>query len=455
MNGTEKQKRQALGQKTEEMQAILATAKSEHRDLNDGECARFDVLDVEVTQLAHALGIEYEGQSREQRVQKLDAHLSQIVNPHRVANFNGDNGDSRAHEPWINQETGEPIRVLGKEQRLSDLIGSPQYERFSMGRFVRGLATGEWKGAAAEHRAMSEGSLAGGGYLVPAPVAAGIIDRARNASVMIQAGAVTVPMDSQTLAMARIAQTSGDPSPAWHAEAATIAASDMVFEKVVLTAQTLAAICQLSVELAEDATNIDSVISDALGKTLGLELDRACIRGSGTSPEPRGIRFQSGVNVDTALFGTNGSVINASSPSGAVAWIWAAKQVAALWAANEAPNAALWAPRTAGSLDQLVDTTGQPLRPLPSCAALLKLQTASIPINLVVGTSNDCSEAYFGDFSKALIGMRTNLMLEVSRIGNVGATSLFSTLQVGIRAYLRADFQLARPAAFRVVTGLR
>src|SRR6516225_6922043 len=84
MNGTEKQKRQALGQKTEEMQAILATAKSEHRDLNDGECARFDVLDVEVTQLAHALGIEYEGQSREQRVQKLDAHLSQIVNPHRV-----------------------------------------------------------------------------------------------------------------------------------------------------------------------------------------------------------------------------------------------------------------------------------------------------------------------------------------------------------------------------------
>jgi HK97 family phage major capsid protein len=386
----------------------------------------------------------------------LDAHLSQIINPHAIANFNGGNSESRAHEPWINQETGSPILVLGKEERMSDLIVSPhEYERFSLGRFVRGLATGEWKGAAAEHRAMAEGTLASGGYLVPAPVAAGIIDRARNASVMVRAGAITVPMDSQTLAMARIAQTSGDPTPAWHAEAATIAASDMVFEKVVLTAQTLAAICQLSVELAEDATNIDQVISDALAKVLALELDRACIRGTGTSPEPKGIRNQSGVTVDSTTFTTNGSVISASAPSGAVAWIWAAKQVAALWAANENPNAAIWAPRTAGELDQLVDTTGQPLRPLPSCAALLKLQTASIPINLVVGTSNDCSEAYFGDFSKALIGMRTNLMLEVSRIGNVGSTSLFSTLQVGIRAYLRADFALARPAAFRVVTGLR
>jgi len=43
----------------------------------------------------------------------------------------------------------------------------------------------------------------------------------------------------------------------------------------------------------------------------------------------------------------------------------------------------------------------------------------------------------------------------VSRVANAGATSMFSTLGVAIRAYLRADFQLARPGAFRVVTGIR
>jgi hypothetical protein len=46
-------------------------------------------------------------------------------------------------------------------------------------------------------------------------------------------------------------------------------------------------------------------------------------------------------------------------------------------------------------------------------------------------------------------------VLEISRTATMGATSMFSTLQVAIRAYLRADVQLARPAAFAVVTGIR
>jgi HK97 family phage major capsid protein len=93
------------------------------------------------------------------------------------------------------------------------------YEPFSLGKYVRGIITGEWRGA--ERRAMSEGSGGAGQYLVPSPLAAGIIDKARNASVLFRAGARTIPMDNQTLSMARLAT---DPTAGWHSEAGTITA---------------------------------------------------------------------------------------------------------------------------------------------------------------------------------------------------------------------------------------
>lgn len=357
---------------------------------------------------------------------------------------------------WIDPRTNQPIAVLKPSQKMSDLVTPEAYgdEPLSMGRYLKGIVTGKWNGAEREMRAMTEGSLGGGGYLLPAPLSPILIDRVRNAAVMIKAGCLTVPMESSTLGMARVAASGGDVTPAWHTEAAAITASDMAFEKVTFTAQTLVALATLSVELFED-TNVDVVVTNAIAKVLALELDRACLVGTGTPPQPKGIVNQTGVTIDTTSFTTNGSVISASAPTGAVAWDWISKQVSALWGVNENPNAVIYSARTAGELDLLRASTGAVLPPPGSVADLQRLYTNSIPNNLTQGTSNDCSEAFVGDFSQAMIGLRHGIVLEVSRYANVGATSLFSTLQVGIRCYLRADFQLARPGAFRVVQGIR
>lgn len=353
---------------------------------------------------------------------------------------------------WFDPRTGEGIRVLKPKDRMADLC-TESSEPLSLGKTIRGLATGRWDGAAAERQAvMNEGVGGSGGFLLPSPLSASIIDRARNLAVVSRAGAITIPMESATLGIARIAS---DPSVGWHSENGAISASDLTFEKVSFNAQTLAALATMSVELFEDASNIDAVATDVIGKVLALELDRACLRGSGTAPEPKGIRNQTGVTVDSTTFGTNGSVISTAAPTGAVAWDWVSKQISGLWGVNENPNAVIYSPRTAGELDLLRATTGEPLSPPGSVAAVQRLFTNQIPNNLTQGTSNDCSEAYVGDFSQALIGMRREVVVEVSRIANVGATSMFSTLGVAIRAYLRADFQLARPGAFRVVTGVR
>jgi HK97 family phage major capsid protein len=353
-------------------------------------------------------------------------------------------------EGWVNPQTGQAIRVLKPEDKMVDLVEPGQL--LSIGKCLRGAITGRWDGAEAERKAMTEGTLGSGGYLLPSPLSAQIIDKVRNAAVMVQAGALSVPMDTATLAMARV---TGDPSCGWHTENSSITASEPTFDRVIFNANTLASLATMSVELFEDVANIDALVINIIGKVLALELDRACLRGTGVAPIPKGILSQTGVTIDSTTFGANGSVINATTPTGAVAWDWLSKQISGLWSVNENPNAAIYSARTAGELDLLRASTGQVLPPPGSVANIKQLFTNAIPNNLTVGTNNDCSECYVGNFAEAMIGLRRDVVVEISRVANVGATSLFSTLGVGIRAYLRADFQVARPGAFRVVTGIR
>ena len=78
-------------------------------------------------------------------------------------------------------------------------------EQLSVGRYLRSLIRGRRDFLNdAEQRAMSEGNNVLGGNVVPSPLSAQIIDRARNLSVIMKAGAKIVEMDSQTLDIARI-----------------------------------------------------------------------------------------------------------------------------------------------------------------------------------------------------------------------------------------------------------
>ena len=251
-------------------------------------------------------------------------------------------------------------------------------------------------------------------------------------------------METNTLKLARVV---GDPTAAWKTENAQATASDMTLEGVTFTARTLISIVKASVELVEDAEQIDDTIETALSEALALEVDRAALRGSGTPPEPRGIRNQTGVSIDSATFGANGA-----APT---SYDFLSNAVQTIRAANGEPNAVIFAPRTAGELDRLKDTTNQPLRPPSSFEGLAKYATGVIPINLTVGTSTDTSEVYVGDWRSLLIGVRRSLTIEVSRQAQTGTESAFDRLQVHIRAYLRADVQLAQPSHFVVITGIR
>lgn len=77
------------------------------------------------------------------------------------------------------------------------------------------------------------------------------------------------------------------------------------------------------------------------------------------------------------------------------------------------------------------------------------LQTSQVPNNLTVGTSNDCSEIYIGEFSKVIFMLRERMSVQM-------LTEAFATTgQVGFVCHVRADVILQYPAAFAVVTGVR
>lgn len=103
--------------------------------------------------------------------------------------------------------------VLGREERMTDWVARrPNRSAFdtyeardvSFGRLVRGMVTGEWEDAELERRALGEGTGAAGGFLTPEPLAAAIIDRIRLQSRVLEAGAQTVRMESDSLSIPRL-----------------------------------------------------------------------------------------------------------------------------------------------------------------------------------------------------------------------------------------------------------
>src|SRR5262249_3613586 len=149
------------------------------------------------------------------------------------------------------------------------------YDGPGIGTFVRGIVTGKW---APEHRALAEGTAVAGGFLVPEPLSRVVIDLARAQTVCVRAGARVVPMETATLKFAR--QTA-DPVAAWRGENTSITVSEPTFGQVELVAKSLACITKMSREIVEDSNNIDQIVSSALSSVIGLELDRACLFGTG------------------------------------------------------------------------------------------------------------------------------------------------------------------------------
>ncbi len=373
------------------------------------------------------------------------ADADRFITKHQTASAAGFSfsGEPSDQKPGVQLGTGP---VFGDEggRRLRAFASNQQFAKKrldgELGAAIHGMLTGE-------PMAVQNGSTdSAGGYFLNGTLSEMIIDLARANSVCMKAGAVTLPMSSSDL---RIARVSGDATSHWRPETSVVAASNMTFEAVNLRAKTLACIIPVSIEMLEDAANAASIIESAIAASMGQTLDAAALVGTGAASEPLGIRNHTGVNT----IGSVGTPASYGSISLAVGDIMAAN-----YAGNVEGLSWISGPRTDDTYDGLADTTGQPLQPTPRVAKLQRLSTTALPEN--EGAGADEAVSIVGDFRQLVFGMRTNsINVRILEAGTVtdgsGSTWNANTqLLKHIVCYLRADVALLRPTWFTVLSGI-
>jgi HK97 family phage major capsid protein len=326
------------------------------------------------------------------------------------------------------------VYALRPEQRMADRrssrSGGTAYRGLTDGAYLRAMVLGAKSDT--ERRALSEGSDSGGGYTVPDILSDRLIDRMRSASVVIRAGAQTVPLLSDTNHIATVAT---DPVPAWRAEAGAVAESGPTFGRVTFTPRSLAVLVKVSRELLEDSLNLERVLPEILASAMASEVDRVALFGTGVAPQPKGIANIAGVNA-IAL----GAALSSYVPL--------VRARTAILTAN-APDvtAVILHPRDEGALAEMVDGQGQP-RQLPRVLEKVPfLCTTAAPIDGGVGT--DESTIITGYFPKLLIGVRSALRIEVLK------ERFADNMQFGFLAHLRVDVAVEHAAAFTKITGIQ
>jgi HK97 family phage major capsid protein len=294
------------------------------------------------------------------------------------------------------------------------------YEDVSFGGLVRALVTGPR--SLGEKRALSEGVDSAGGVSVPDIVLREFIDRLRANIVCIQAGARTIPLESDKNTMARLVT---DPVVAWRAENAVVPESDPTFDGVVFIPRWLGVIVRCSRELLMDSVNVDQMLARAFAGSMAVAVDKAALTGSGTAPEPRGITNTAGVgNVAITTTLKYDDLLTALTTLGN---------------ANAAPaTAMIMSPSNFYALAKL---KGQ-----PDGQYLAEPHVVMPPMFMTTSLPN--STAIVGNFNDLLFGFRAEMRVEVLREVFVG------NFQQGFLTWLRWDVGLAHPASFVTITGI-
>lgn len=342
-------------------------------------------------------------------------------------------------EQWIDVSTGNPIPVLAHDQKYVD-VGEPNKSGVSFGQWARAMILGGDNALQTEEaKALATTPDASGGFTVPAPLAREFIDRLRSAMVLIQAGARTVPMESKTLQIAKIAT---DPTVTWHAENASISDSDPTFAAVTLDAKTIVGLTLMSLELAEDSINAQEMVTRALAQGMAVAIDQAGLVGDGTGNSPTGV----------LNFTNRQQVTSVGTPTNYDFMVNGMNQLLGANVMLDSIGAEIMSPRTWTTLANLKTGISSDQSPLEKPAALREtpfLVTTAVPNNLGAASPPVDSVVLQGNWRELLWGIRTDITVRVLTESFLG-----SNLQIGVLVYARVDFQAEHEESFVTMEGI-
>lgn len=164
--------------------------------------------------------------------------------------------------------------ALRSGDRLEDKITVPKEERaLDLGKYIKGIVTGDWTNAEAEKRAMMTTAT---GTVIPQVLSARIIDQARSVSVFTDSGVPVLPMTSNNLTLARV---KNDPVFKFKEEGAEAAESSFELEPVTLKAKTCYGYAYVSLEAINSSSNLTQIITNTFASAIANSIDKAMLYG--------------------------------------------------------------------------------------------------------------------------------------------------------------------------------
>ena len=327
------------------------------------------------------------------------------------------------------EDSGEYMEIMGQkrifshEERLvKDAIP------LSMGHFLSSIVSGVKNDLEDRYfsRALSAGS-GSGSYGVPELIGDMIWDKLRAQSVVFQAGAQTIKLNTLTTKFSKI--TGDAANDGWMAENTTLVPSDPTISTVDFTAKNYAQMITASVQATQDSVNLADVLNTYFFRKFAEAVETAMLVGTGSSNQPRGVYNFTGLGTTLSAVG---------SELGDYADLIYAK--ANLEREGAAVNAFITSPEVKRDLDALTDNNGQTIQRPPDLPPIY--MTKAIPADVTYGGNTNTSNVLLGDWSKLYLGIRSDITVTVLKERYMDA------LQYGFLSTLRADVQPSNENAF-------
>ncbi len=409
---------QALIQVTQD---IVDLATKENRDLNQQEKAILDNI---------------QGNGRKQgQIQALNEDLEREIrrtsafNTRVVEKMNEIENGSQGSGKTFTSRNGKKNIILNKGDSYAKAVGaSSSREPNLFGQCVKAAVLGMSSVTSERVRAeMKEDHGNRGGWLVSTEIASEVIDLARARSVMMQAGAQTMIMNSPHLFMASIVE---DPTFSVHRELEEIPESDVKFGGIEFKAHTIATRITCSRELIDDAPNFASMMEMVLAESLAKQIDSYGLVG-GANLHPMGLLQDPDIDETAGV--------------GSIEWSDILAEALKIREDNIEPNAIIMAPSIHDKLFNLETGAGVTaargwLDAPPTIRDKQFLHTTAMPTANVV----------IGDFTNAIFGIRQGVLIEFTTEGG----GMFEKHGFQIKITWRGDFNTQRRAAFRRLAGV-
>lgn len=248
---------QALQAKVE---AIQALASEENRDFTAEETAEIDgIIDKQIPKLSDDL-------RRAEKVQNfVAAKVAKIESPEAEKPQAKIPAQARAYRKLEGFKNDYDAYASGQFV-LANLFNNSKAKQFCADNGIR--------------NAMSTGDNTLGGFLVPEPMEAAIIELREQYGVARQNCRVWPMADSVTI----VPKLAGEVTGYYVGEGTNITASDMTVQQVKLDAKKLAAMVVVSSELSEDSViSVAEMVSRSVAYTMAVKEDEALFLGDGTS----------------------------------------------------------------------------------------------------------------------------------------------------------------------------